>query len=76
MDARKFDQLFESGQDITRHLKLEKGKRSAQSPKRVNVDFPIWMIQALDKEANRIGVTRQSLIKIWLANKLQKNMER
>lgn len=75
MEARKFDRLFESGQDITSYLLLDKAKRSAQSPKRVNVDFPVWMIQALDKEANRIGVTRQSLIKIWLADRLQKDLE-
>ena len=76
MEARKFDSLFESGQDVTRHLDLNKAKRSAQSPKRVNVDFPVWMIHALDKEANRIGVTRQSLIKLWLADQLQKNLNR
>ena len=72
MDTRKFDTLFDSGRDITEYLELHKATRPAQQPKRINVDFPSWIILALDKEAKRIGITRQSLIKVWLAERLQK----
>ena len=72
MDTRKFDTLFVSGRDITEYLELDKANRPSQQPKRINVDFPAWIILALDKEAKRIGITRQSLIKVWLAERLQK----
>ncbi|MEA3545408.1 MAG: CopG family transcriptional regulator, partial [Thermodesulfobacteriota bacterium] len=52
-------------------LDLSKAKRSMQKQKRVNVDFPSWMIKSLDKEASRVGVTRQSIIKVWLAERLE-----
>ena len=71
MKAKKFDSDFESGKDITRSLDLSKIKRPNQIQKRVNVDFPIWMIDSLDKEASRLGVTRQSVIKVWLAERLE-----
>lgn len=70
METRKFDKLFDSGRDIIDYLELDKATRPSQLPKRVNVDFPAWMIQALDKESKRIGITRQSLIKVWLSEKL------
>ncbi|MGK0273104.1 MAG: hypothetical protein ACI88H_003782 [Cocleimonas sp.] len=72
MDTRKFDTLFDSGRDITEYLELDKATRPSQQSKRINVDFPSWIILALDKEAKRIGITRQSLIKVWLAERLQK----
>lgn len=50
---------------------MTKAVRPGQEQKRVNVDFPAWMIQSLDREARKIGVTRQSIIKMWLAEKLQ-----
>ena len=50
---------------------MSKAKRTRQEQKRVNVDFPAWMIESLDKEASRVGVTRQSIIKIWLAERLE-----
>jgi hypothetical protein len=40
--------------------------------RRVNVDFPVWMIESLDREAARLGVPRQSLIKVWIAEQLEK----
>lgn len=67
MKARDFDKKFDAGEDITEHLDLSKARRPEQEQKRVNVDFPIWMIQALDKEAKRLGVPRQSLIKMLIA---------
>ena len=69
--AEEFDRKFENGEDITEFLDLSKVVRPGQEQKRVNVDFPIWMIQQLDKEARKIGVTRQSIIKMWLAERLK-----
>lgn len=71
MKAKKFDADFDSGKDITSALDLSKIKRPNQVQKRVNVDFPTWMIESLDKEAARLGVTRQSIIKVWLAERLE-----
>ena len=73
MKAKAFDKKFESGEDITAYLDMAKAKRPAQEQKRVNVDFPLWMIQSLDKEAKRLGVPRQSLIKVLVAEHLQKS---
>ena len=72
MKAKKFDIDFDTGKDITSALDLTKARRVKQAPKRVNVDFPIWMVDALDKEAQRLGVTRQSIIKVWLAERLER----
>lgn len=72
MKAKDFDKKFECGEDITEFLDLSKAKRPKQEQRRVNVDFPIWMIAWLDKEAKRLGVPRQSLIKVWIAERLEK----
>jgi len=72
MKAKDFDKKFDEGVSIVKHLDLSKARRPKQEQKRVNVDFPLWMIQSLDKEAKRLGVPRQSIIKIWLAERLQK----
>lgn len=72
MKAKEFDKKFDdNNSDIIEHLDLKTAKRPNQEAKRVNVDFPIWMINSLDKEASRLGVTRQSIIKVWLAEKLE-----
>ena len=71
MKATEFDTKFDRGEDITEFLDLSRAKRPGHEQKRVNVDFPIWMIEALDREAKRLGVTRQSIIKIWLAERLE-----
>ena len=71
MKADQFERQFDEGGDITAHLDLTKAKRVLQAPKRVNVDFPAWMVDSLDREASRLGVTRQSIIKVWLAERLQ-----
>jgi hypothetical protein len=73
MKAKEFEKKFDQGQSIVNHLDLSKARRVNQEQKRVNVDFPLWMIQSLDKEAKRLGVPRQSIIKIWLAERLQKS---
>jgi hypothetical protein len=72
MKAKTFDEKFEDNQDISDSLDTSKAKRPNQEQKRVNVDFPTWMIASLDKEAKHLGVTRQSIIKVWLAERLEK----
>ncbi|MBD2297066.1 CopG family transcriptional regulator [Nostoc sp. FACHB-87] len=70
MKATEFDAKFDQDEDITEFLDLSQAKRPGHEQKRVNVDFPTWMIEALDYEAKRLGVTRQSIIKVWLAERL------
>jgi predicted DNA binding CopG/RHH family protein len=72
MKAKDLDKQFDAGEDIIRHLDLSKARRSEQAQKRVNVDFPVWMIHSLDREASRLGVPRQSLIKVLIAEHLEK----
>ena len=72
MKAKEFDRKFDEGEDVTGYLDLSKIRKPAQEQKRVNVDFPVWMIQLLDKEAKRLGVPRQSIIKMWVAERLKK----
>lgn len=74
MKAKKFDSDFDQGKDVTTHLDLAKARRPKLQQKRVNVDFPTWMIEMLDKEASRLGVTRQSIIKVWLAERLDQSL--
>ncbi len=69
--AEDFDAMFDSGEDVSEYLDFSKAKRPGREQKRVNVDFPIWMVEALDREAQRVGVTRQSIIKVWLAERLK-----
>jgi hypothetical protein len=73
MRAKELDKKFDEVKSILEHLDISKAKRPNQEQKRVNVDFPLWMIQSIDKEAKRLGVPRQSIIKIWLAERLQKS---
>ena len=72
MKASDFDKKFDESKDITGQLDISKAKRSNQEQKRVNVDFPLWMVDLLDREAKRLGVPRQSIIKIWVADRLEK----
>lgn len=71
MKADEFDDKFDRGEDVTSDLDLAKAQRPGEQQRRVNVDFPVWMIAALDREARRLGVTRQSIIKVWLADRLE-----
>ena len=71
MKARDFDEKFDRGEDVTSDLDLSKARRRNQEPRRINVDFPTWMIESLDREAKRLGVTRQSIIKVWIAEMLE-----
>jgi len=74
MKAKDFDKKFDDNkQDIIDDLDLSSIKRSNQNQKRINVDFPTWVIDSLDREARRVGVTRQSIIKLWLVERLEEN---
>lgn len=68
--AEEFDRMFDDGEDISAYLDWSTARRPGLEPKRVNVDFPTWMVNGLDREARRLGVTRQALIKMWIAEKL------
>ncbi len=71
MKAEAFDRKFDSGKDIIADLDLDKASRPRLATRRVNVDFPGWMIDELDREAKRLGVSRQSVIKVWLSERLE-----
>ena len=70
--AKEIEKKFNEGEDISKYLDISKARKPAPEQKRVNVDFPLWMIQLLDKEARRLGVPRQSIIKVWVAERLEK----
>jgi len=72
--AEDFDRKFDRGEDILNYLDLSQSVKPNQEQKRVNVDFPVWIIQSLDKEAKRLGVTRQSIIKVWIADRLKESV--
>ena len=71
MKAREFDEAFDAGEDVTQFLDLSKTGKLNHVTKRVNVDFPGWMVEGLDRRAKHLGVTRQSLIKLWIAERLE-----
>ena len=71
MKAEELDALFDSGEDISEHLYMSTLTKNATQTKKVNVDFPEWVINSLDREAKKIGVTRQSIIKVWIAERLK-----
>ena len=71
MKASEFDKRFDAGEDVSGDLDLSKARRPNREARRVNVDFPSWMVESLDLEAQRLGVTRQSVIKVWIAERLE-----
>jgi hypothetical protein len=73
MDAEEFDRRFDNGEDMTPYVEWSKGRQPGREVRRVNVDFPAGMVRSLDAEAARMGVTRQSLIKMWLSDRLERN---
>jgi hypothetical protein len=70
ISAAEFDRMFDDGEDISAYVDWSKARRPGLEPKRVNVDFPTWVVEGLDREARRLGVTRQALIKLWIAERL------
>ncbi len=71
MSTEEFDERFDAGEDAMDALDLLAARRPGLEQRRVNVDFPSWMIERLDREAKRLGVTRQSVIKVWIAERLE-----
>ena len=74
MKPKKFDEKFDSGEDLTDDLDFSKARRVNQTPKRVNIDFPTWVVEDLDRRSKRLGITRQALVKVWIAEKLQESV--
>ncbi len=74
MKAKELDKIFDSGEEITSYLDLSTKRRPGLKQRRVNVDFPDWIIESLDREATRIGVTRQSIIKVWIAERIKEEV--
>lgn len=72
MKASELDEKFDKGEDITAELDVAAARRPLRQARRVNVDFPAWMVESLDREAGRLGVTRQSIIKVWIAERLER----
>ncbi|MDH5666984.1 MAG: BrnA antitoxin family protein [Nitrospira sp.] len=76
MKAKKLEKIFDEGKDVTPYLDLSKARRPGHEQRRVNVDFPNWIIQSLDAQASRLGVTRQSVIKMWIAERLKEEQKK
>jgi len=71
MKASEFDTKFDTGEDLGDSVDWSRARRPNDAPRRVNVDFPAWVVEALDRQARHLGVTRQSLIKLWIAERLE-----
>ena len=71
MKAKQIDARFDAGKSVLKLLDRARARRINEEPRRVNVDFPTWMIRAMDEEAARLGVTRQSIIKVWISERLR-----
>jgi hypothetical protein len=70
ISAEEFDRRFDDGEDMGDYIDWASARRPGLEAKRVNVDFPQWMVAGLDREAKRLGITRQALIKTWVAARL------
>jgi hypothetical protein len=75
MTAQKFEQRFDEGEDITQFIDMSSIRRPGLEPRRVNVDFPEWMIEKLDWQSRLIGVSRQALVKLWISQRIQKEQQ-
>jgi hypothetical protein len=71
--AKEFDEKFDNGEDISEYVDWSSARRINEKPQRVNVDFPSWVVQRLDRESKRLGVSRQAIIKMWIAERLEKS---
>ncbi len=74
ISAEEFDRRFDDGEDISAFLNKKNASRPNRKSQRVNVDFPLWMVSSLDAEANRLGLTRQALIKVWIGERLEQKV--
>jgi hypothetical protein len=75
MTAQEFEQRFDEGEDITPFIDMSSIRRPGLEPRRVNVDFPEWMIEKLDWQSRLIGVSRQALVKLWVSERIQKEQQ-
>ena len=75
ISAEEFDRRFDAGEAISKYMDWSKARRPGLEQRRVNVDLPAWMIGSLDREAKRVGVTRQSIVKVWLAERIKAEQE-
>nr|MBF0222039.1 CopG family transcriptional regulator [Desulfobulbaceae bacterium] len=72
MNTTEFDKKFDHGEvDIIEHLDLSTARRPNLEAKRVNIDFPTWVVEKLDRESKKLGITRQALVKVWIAEKIK-----
>jgi alpha/beta superfamily hydrolase len=71
MKANEFDRKFDDNEDVSGLVDWSQARRPNVALKRVNVDFPAWVVAELDRHAQRLGVTRQALIKFWIAERLR-----
>ena len=74
MKTEDFDKNFDNGEDVSMQLDFTKARRTGREQRRVNVDFPVWMIESLDREAKHLGIPRQSVIKVWIAERLEQKV--
>jgi len=74
MKTEDFDKKFDNGEDVSMQLDFTKARRPGREQRRVNVDFPVWMIESLDREAKHLGIPRQSVIKVWIAERLEQKV--
>lgn len=75
MKTAELDKKFDDNkEDILQHFDLSSARLVNEQPKRININFPIWMVQSLDKEAKHIGISRQAMIKMWVADKLNSSI--
>ena len=75
MTAQEFEQRFNEGEDISPHIDMSSIRRPGLEPRRVNVDFPEWIIEKLDWQSRLIGVSRQALVKLWVSERIQKEQQ-
>lgn len=71
MKTDEFDRIFDEGGDVSEFLDVSHASRPQLDQKRINIDFPVWMLKSLDREARRLGIPRQSIIKMWIAERLR-----
>jgi hypothetical protein len=71
MKAKDFERKFDAGEDVVDYLDLRRARRGSSKQEKINIDIPGWMLESLDREASRLGVTRQAIIKVWLAERLE-----
>ncbi len=70
MKATEFDKKFDAGEDMSAEVDWSRARRLNVETRRVNVDFPAWVVSGLDRQARKLGITRQALIKMWIADRL------